>query len=270
MTDRRLAAPTKKPIRLAPVRPSVPVRDAYQAKFDALIGRMARAVQRAVLATYRRKPPEMAADESPAAALRDTIEALSSEWERRFDEFARSAGRQFAERSAAHADRSFSAGLRKAGFTVKFRMTKAANDVMQATIAEQVGLIKSIPQEYLTDVQGAVMRSVQQGRDLASLAQELEHTYGVTKRRAATIARDQNNKATASMTRVRQQELGITQAVWLHSLGGRRPRPTHLANNGKTYDVAEGWLDPAVNKRIWPGELINCRCVSRSIIPGLE
>lgn len=264
-----LTAPTKRPIRLPPVRASIALRDAYQRKLDALIDRMHVAILRAVSRTYRRKPPEMAADESPAAALRDTVDRLSREWERRFDDFASTAGRLFAEQAAAHADRAFMAGLRKAGFTVRFRMTAAANDVMQATVAEQVGLIRSIPQAYLTDVQGAVMRAVTAGRDLASLAGELQHTYGVTRRRAAFISRDQSNKATASITRVRQQELGITQAIWLHSAGGKVPRRTHVEQSGKPYVISEGWYDPDEKKRIWPGELINCRCVARAIVPGI-
>ncbi len=72
------------------------------------------------------------------------------------------------------------------------------------------------------------------------------------------------------MHRVRQVELGITQAKWRHSMGGKKPRPTHLANNGKLYDVARGWYDPAVKKHIFPGELINCRCVSISVIKGFS
>jgi SPP1 gp7 family putative phage head morphogenesis protein len=153
---------------------------------------------------------------------------------------------------------------------VRFKMTEAARDVMSATIAEQVGLIKSIPAEHLTDVQGIVMRGVQVGRDLGTVSRDLQHQFGVTKRRAATIARDQNNKATASITRVRQQELGIIEAEWLHSAGGKQPRPTHVANSGKRYLIADGWLDPALNRRIWPGTEINCRCVSKSVIPGLD
>jgi uncharacterized protein with gpF-like domain len=63
--------------------------------------------------------------------------------------------------------------------------------------------------------------------------------------------------------------LGITEAVWLHSGGGKVPRPTHVRNNGRRYSVAEGWLDPAEGRRVFPGELINCRCVSRAVMPGL-
>lgn len=141
-------------------------------------------------------------------------------------------------------------------------------DALEATVAENVSLIKSIGSQYLTAIEGHVMRSVTTGRDLAPLARRLELQYGVTRRRAALIARDQNNKATAVITRERQNELGI-KAIWLHSAGGKEPRPTHVANSGKVYDPKEGWFDPDVGEHIWPGTLINCRCVSKSVIPGL-
>jgi SPP1 gp7 family putative phage head morphogenesis protein len=234
-----------------------------------MIEAMHRDVHRAVRRQWRMNTPEMAGDESPAAGLRRMMGRLAREWSSRFADFAISWSRKFTSDAAAGADRAFSAALRKAGFTVKFQMTAAANDVMQATIGEQVGLIKSIPEQYLKDVEGDVMRSVQTGRDLAGLTADIERNYGVTHRRAAFIARDQNNKATATITRVRQQELGIEEAEWLHSAGGRQPRPTHVANSRKRYNIREGWLDPATNKRIWPGTEINCRCVAKSIIPGL-
>ena len=116
------------------------------------------------------------------------------------------------------------------------------------------------------------MRSVQTGRDLGQLTDDLREQFGVTKRRAAFIARSQNNLATAAMTRARQVELGITEAIWMHSGGGKEPRPTHL-NAGRErarFDVAKGWYDPAVKEHIWPGQLPNCRCVSRSVIAGFS
>ncbi|MDB5605134.1 MAG: phage head morphosis protein [Bradyrhizobium sp.] len=120
-----------------------------------------------------------------------------------------------------------------------FKTTKAI--IMAATVGQQVSLIKSIPSQYFTDVEGLVMRSVQTGRDLGQLTKDLQEQFGVTCRRAAFIARDQNNKATASMTRARQDELGITQAIWVHSGAGKHPRPTHVAMNGTKYDVNRAW-----------------------------
>jgi hypothetical protein len=40
--------------------------------------------------------------------------------------------------------------------------------------------------------------------------------------------------------------------------------------DGKKYDVEKGMYDPAVGKFVFPGELPNCRCLSRSVIPGLS
>ena len=217
-------------------------------------------------ASYKANEPEMAQDRSPAAELRISIRKLAKRWNRNFDKGAQKLARYFAKSAADRADDSLQAKLKKSGFTVQFKMTPAANDVMQATIGEQVGLIKSIAQQHLTEVEGLVMRSVSQGRKLDELTKELQDRYGVAKRRAALIARDQNNKATASMNRVRQQELGITEAIWLHSHGGKEPRPSHLAANGKKYKISEGmYLD---GKWVWPGTEINCRCVSKSVIPG--
>jgi SPP1 gp7 family putative phage head morphogenesis protein len=263
-----LTAPTRRPIRCAAVRPNLGVQEAYQRRLDALIAQMHRSVARAVAATYRRKTPILAQDESSPVALRETLERLAREWTDKFDEFANGGGRKFSRDAIGSADRAFAASLKKAGFTVDFKLSPAANEVMQATIAEQVNLIRSIPAQHLTQVQGAVMRSVTAGRDAASLAREVEAQYGVTKRRAALIARDQNNKATAAITRARQDEIGVTQAVWIHSAGGRQPRPEHVKANGKVYDVKKGMF--LEGKWTWPGVEINCRCISRSIIPGLE
>ena len=268
MASKALVAPTKKAIRVAPVRPNIGIERAYQKQLDALIAAMQRDIMRTITRNYKENPPELAQDASPAMQFRDAIADLSDKWESRFDEFAEEKSRRFGKQTTAQASRSFAAGLRKAGFTVEFKMTKAVNDVMQASIGEQVNLIRSIPAQHFKNIEGSVMRSVQTGRDLHSLQQDLMHDYGVTARRAAFIARDQNNKATATITRARQEELGITQAEWLHSRGGKVPRPSHVAFSGKRYDIDKGaFLDGVWT---WPGVEINCRCVSCSVIPGLD
>jgi SPP1 gp7 family putative phage head morphogenesis protein len=176
----------------------------------------------------------------------------------------------FAKSSASRSDAAMRSILKRGGWTVRFKMTAAMRDVMNATIAENVGLIKSIPEQYHTEVQGLVMRSATAGRDLSTLSDELERRYAITRKRAELVARDQTNKMTANFTRVRQTELGITEAIWLHSGGGKTPRRSHLAKNGKRYDVATGWYDPDVKQYIWPGTLINCRCVSKPIVRGFS
>jgi SPP1 gp7 family putative phage head morphogenesis protein len=208
----------------------------------------------------------MAQDASPASILQRAMTRLARRWQLRIDDMAPKLAAWFATAAKDRAEGSFKAALREGGFTVQFKMTPQVNDVFQATLKEQVGLIKTIPQQYLAKVQGAVMRSVQTGRDIGGLAKELEEHYGVTKRRAQFIAKDQNNKATATIMRARQLELGMTKAVWMHSGAGRHPRPEHVAFSGKTYDVAKGAFLEGV--WTWPGRECNCRCVSKSVLPS--
>lgn len=270
MPPRKLISPTGKPITLPPVRPNAGLEAAFRKRMDAMIAAMNRSVIHWISAQYRANPPEMATDESPAKALQAEMAGLGDRWTKRFDEAAPEMAKYFATKAADRADGAMKSILRRAGFTVKFQMTRTANDVLQATIAEQVGLIRSIPQQYLTQVETLVMQSVSAGHDLKTLTDKVQHQFGVTRRRAAFIARDQNAKASATMTRVRQQELGIEKAKWLHSMGGRHPRPSHLANSGNFYEVEKGWYDPDAKEIVWPGTLPNCRCVSRAVLSGFK
>lgn len=281
----------KKPKVLPPVRPNVGIELAYRKKLDALIAEMHKSLLYWLRAGYKANEPEMAMDappgpdaggyepqppprrrQSPAAAMRDRMRRLSRQWQANFDKGAPELAKYFATATAQRSDATLKGILKKAGFTVEFKLTRAANDVLQATIAENVALIKSIASQHLTQVEGAVMRSVQTGRDLASLSDELEHQYGVTRRRAKFIALDQSNKATANIVRVRQVDLGITTAVWLHSGGGKTKRPSHVkaSRDRQEYDVREGWLDPDVGEKILPGQLPGCRCVARAVVPGFS
>lgn len=239
----------------------------YRRALNKLIDEMHNSIMYWVKAKYNANEPEIAMDATPAVQLRNIIAKLTRQWSKRWNEASKSLAEYFAEDVSARSDAQLKSILKKAGISVKFTMTPAQRDIIKATVNANVSLIKSIPQQYLTQVEGIVMRSVQTGRDLGQLSKDLQKRLGVTKSRAALISRDQNNKATSALQRARQQEIGITEAVWMHSHAGKEPRPTHLANNGKRYKIAEGWYDPAEKKNIWPGELINCRCTSRSVLP---
>jgi len=240
----------------------------YRRALDRLIGQMHRSLVYWLSAAYRANEPHMTADESPAMALRNAMRTLTRRWNKEFAKLAAEWGPRFVRGAAGHTDQALAAALKKAGMTVSFRLTAPVNDIVQAAIGENVSLIKSIGAEHLSEVEGIVMRAVQRGRDLGGLTQELERRYGITRRRAAGIAADQNNKCTAVITEARQTELGIKEAIWMHSGGGKQPRPSHVAANGKRYEIGKGMLIDG--EWIRPGEKINCRCVSRSVIPGFS
>lgn len=205
---------------------------------------------------------------NPALIMRGSLRKLSRRWQRVFDKLAERWSQRLAEKVLQQSDSTLAAGIKGEGFAVKFTMTEPMREAYQAVIGENVGLIKSIASEHLTQVEGLVMRSVARGRDLGTLTKELQARYGVTKRRAALISRDQCNKATSTLTAARQKSLGITEGIWKHSLGGKHPRPSHLEANGKTFQLDKGmYLD---GKWVMPGEEINCRCTWQPVVPGFD
>lgn len=255
---------------LPPINPCCGTEALYRRKLRKLVEEMHASIIYWLSAAYRANEPVLAQDAVPASELQKAIRKLIRKWQKRYNNAALDLAKWFALSTAKRSDAMLAAILRKGGWSVKFKMTKAQRDILHATVHENVSLIKSIPQQYFGKIEVMVMQSVKTGRDLQQLQKDLLKNFAVTKRRAALIARDQNNKATAALIRVRQDELGITEAIWLHSGGGRHPRPTHVRNSGKRYNVKTGWLDPAINKYIWPGTEINCRCVSRSVVPGFS
>ena len=261
------------PATLSPISPAAPIRAKYERRLLALVDEMHRSLVHWITAEYRANQPEvvlLASDKSPAAAMRAIIARVGKRWLQRFDEMAPKLADYFATAVKDRNDRALMGDLRRAGMTVRFKMTAAMNDAYQAVRAENVNLIRSIAQQHLTQVETLVMQSVQQGRDLGTLTKELTARYGVTKRRAAFIALDQNNKATATLTRVRHLELGITKAKWLHSAGGKTPRPEHVAFSGKTYDIAKGHDFGDGEGPTWPGVEPGCRCVAVPVVPGFD
>jgi len=212
----------------------------------------------------------LAMDATPAKELEKALQELAKRWNKRFDKAAEELAAYFAKSASRRSDKALQNILKRGGWTVEFKMTRPMRDILAATVNENVQLIRSIPQEFHTQVAGSVMRSVVAGRDLQQLSNDLEKHYGVTRRRAEFIARDQSNKATGAFQRARYLDLGISRAIWVHSGGGKTQRITHVRNSGKTFDVQKGWYDPAVKQHIWPGFLPNCRCVARPLIRGFS
>lgn len=266
----QLRAPTKKPVVLTPVRPNLGVAADYQRRMDKLIDQMHRSLVYWISDAWRANPPHatMANDASPAVDLRNAVRKLARRWTRAFDNGAKEMADHFASKTAKGTDAVTKGILERAGFTVPFKQTPAMNDAFQAVVSENVGLIKSIASRHLGEVERLVASSVQTGRDLSALTDALQANYGLTKKRAALIARDQNNKATAAMDRARSLSLGITKSRWRHSRGGTHPRPSHVKADGRVYDTAKGCeID---GKFIHPGEEINCKCIRESVIPGFD
>lgn len=252
----------------------------FQRRLLAMVEEMQRSVNWWVRATYKARLPEIAQDAarprwkrallyaldaSPSRDLERELKKVMRRWKGHFDEMAATLAWKTVRSSNTSATRAMQSALKDAGFTVKMRNTRAVNDVLQSLIIEQTNLITSIPAQYMAEVQGLVMRSVREGRDMGFLTQKLEERYDITRRRAITISRDQANKGTESITRVRNKALGITHGIWMHRSGSKKPRQSHVEANGKEFDLSVGLM--VDGESIFPGEMINCHCTYRPVLP---
>lgn len=191
-------------------------------------------------------------------------------WNGRLELMSMKIAQDFAAKNKHATEAAMRRQFKEAGFTVKFKPNAMVRQAYDAVVAENVGLIRSIPQKYLADVQNVVWQGVMQGSDLDSIANQLQDKYGIAHRRAALIARDQNHKAKAAIERAQRLDAGVSRARWKHSHAGKDPRPTHVQMDGESYEIVKGMWDKAVQKFIWPGTEINCRCTDEPEIPGFS
>ena len=150
-------------------------------------------------------------------------------------------------------------------------VTKGLESVAAATIADNVSLIKSIPQEYFTKVTGAVMRSITTGNGLQDLIPEIQKYDGQTHRRAKNLALDQTRKAYNTINANRLQALKVTHFEWLHSGGGVSPRESHMKINGMIFSFDNLEAEQAAagvpkSDRGLPSIPPNCGCTIKPII----
>lgn len=255
-----------------PVFPNVGVQEWYYRQLVAILRDMQADILPDIRAIWNDRPNVIVGDarQTRAEKLQAEMERWSTRWLSRVGKLSGRLSDKFADKSFTATNAALEQSFKKADLTVRFKPTRRSVEAYRAVAAENINLIKSIPAQYAKDVQSAVWDSVMRGGDLKTLTDNVRDKYGVGEKRARLIARDQNNKAKAVLERTRRMEMGITEAIWMHSSAGKEPRPTHVAMNGKRYEIADGMYDSDENEMVHPGELINCRCTSRAVLPGLD
>jgi SPP1 gp7 family putative phage head morphogenesis protein len=255
-----------------PVFPNVGVAAWYRQQLQRLLAHMTSELFPLLDEAYANSESRIgfAQDATRSDLLKKALEKWGGLWTGNLNRLSDELAAKFADKSFTATQASLKASFKQAGLTVKFQPTRGSVEAYKAVVAENIGLIKSIPQQYAKDVESQVWAAVMKGGDLKTLSDGIRKKYGVAQRRAELIATDQNAKAKAVLENVRRMELGIVEAIWMHSHAGKEPRPSHVAMNGKRYKLKKGMYDKDEGKYIWPGELIRCRCSSRPVIPGFE
>jgi len=213
-------------------------------------------------------------DASVASEARKITNKLTAKFQQLFNSRAKG----LAESMVNESDKASASGMHASlkelsgGLSLKTSMvTGEMKGLMTAAVAENVGLIKSIPAQYLQKIQGAVMRSITTGNGLADLIPVLDKYADEAHNRARNIALDQTRKAYNALNEGRMRKLGVQKYEWIHTGGSQHPRQYHIHMNGKIYDIDNPpIIDPRTGQRGKPGDLPNCRCRMRPIVSFLD
>lgn len=262
---------------LNPTMPPASIEKKYFDRLMKLIRRMNTNVTNELKAAYGESEAAIVvASDASMTPLYKRIRELLRKWRSIFVREAAPCAEWFANAIRRYTARGLAQQFKKLkdaglGFNLEFSyVSQQERRVLKAIVTENVNLIKSIADQYLTEVEGIVLRSIQNGNDMGEMTELLSARYGISERRAAMIARDQTAKATENLSRTRLLDYGVTKGIWMHTSAGKTYRDTHVGEmNGKEYDLAEGLYDPdeKVQRHIHPAELVNCRCVCKPIIP---
>ena len=164
---------------------------------------------------------------------------------------------------------------------------KGMTDYLEASTAENVNLIKSIPRDYFEKVETLVLGGMKDGLVPSVIAKQIQEETGVTARRAKLIARDQVSKLNSDLTRQRQAAAGIelyksVDAGDVRVTGnpaGKYPNAKISCWGIARQDIGFG---PGIYKiadgATWKGATglhpgrhhILCRCVAIAQIPGVN
>lgn len=138
---------------------------------------------------------------------------------------------------------------------------------MREATADNIALIKSIPEEYFDRVTNTVTEGWVSGVRWESLAEQIQRDGDITENRAKLIARDQTAKMNSAFNQERQQQVGIEKYEWQTS-GDERVRESHAEVDGKEFrwDEAGPVAGVVAGEPCYPGEDINCRCVAVPVV----
>ncbi|WP_338885308.1 phage minor head protein [Xenorhabdus sp. TH1] len=213
----------------------------------------------------------MAMDASIASQTRIWLNKLKRRWDGIFNRKATEMANRLVSQTDLNAKRNLDDSLKQlsGGLTIKTLVMPAAmKDRLTAATAENVALIKSIPQQFHFRIESAALRSISQaGEGAKTLLEEIKAIGGVTEKRAQFIAVDQTRKITTAANYERMKSAGIKKAVWHHSGGSAEPRKLHQKLDGQVFDLDNPpIIDERTGQRGLPGELPNCKCFWTPII----
>lgn len=269
-----MTKPKNKPSGLvgSALRPNASIASDYAQTTINQIDLMSRDVHRELRKLFKDNQFGFGMDASISSQARILMNALLAKWSKRFAKIAKTSTDRMIERTIRNSAVTLGLSLREASEDFKIDTSfrnEQINDVIKASTQEAANLIKLIPQKYLAEVQGQVMRSITTGKGMKDLVPFLTQKYEGNIRHARNVALDQTRKSYQSINAARMQSLGIKRFIWVHTGGSKEPRQNHIRMSGKEYSFDNPPIIGVMygeEVRGMPGDLPYCRCICKPVI----
>lgn len=137
---------------------------------------------------------------------------------------------------------------------------------MRNLLADQVGLIQSLPRKAAENVHTLVQEGIFHSERSTTIAARILESSSIPEWRAKLIARTEVSRAAVTLTQVRAQAIGSEGYIWRTVRDGD-VRPTHVKMEGK---YVRWTHPPKTDKSLDPyhaGCGPNCRCYPEPVLP---
>lgn len=152
--------------------------------------------------------------------------------------------------------------------TIPPTMTEAQKGIIAAEWGQNLDLyVKNWIDEDILDLRQMVQTEAFAGNRAEGMVKAIQHNYGVSRRKAEFLARQETSLLMSKFRETRYKDVGSTTYRWQGAMD-ERERPDHKALQGKVFS----WESPPVTdlktgRRCHPGEDFGCRCLAIALIP---
>lgn len=172
------------------------------------------------------------------------------------------------EATISHIDQVFAQTLKNV--TIQPHLTPTAKRTLAVRWSNNLKLyIKKWTDQEILKLRQQVQRNSFVGHRSENLIKTIIDSYGVSKRKAKFLARQETSLLMSNMRQQRYEDAGITKYKWSTS-HDERVRKRHVELDGKTFFWSQPPIVDQKGNRAHPGQDFNCRCVAIPILPGEE
>lgn len=278
LTKQLLEETTTRPRKAKGVQLSKSTGIEYNARLQLIVREINKDITSQLMPLLRKLSPQYSRDSNGKYVVDNwfdeivaVLELISSKWSSpAFNQLANTLASVFVRNADDVNRKRFGKDVGNFGINV-FSDNQELLDYVDASIFDNTRLIKSIPDQYLTQVESIVMTNIRAGGRPAAISKQLQKQFGVTKGRAKMIARDQTAKINGDIAVKRAQSAGFEYFQWLDVNDARvRDRHESIANKVTAYGKGIYRYDnPPLSDDgtpIIPGQDFQCRCFSRPVL----